>query len=109
MDGFNASFIFEKTKALSVVDRRRAGRSEEHTSELQSQSNLVCRLLLVKKKLHHPRHVRAGDGAAGDRRSDRLRLGVADLRAHGCALARFLCALDPWWCRQARVERLPVT
>src|SRR2546430_4757898 len=29
------------------VDRRR---SEEHTSELQSQSNLVCRLLLEKKK-----------------------------------------------------------
>src|SRR5688572_30903686 len=27
-----------------------AGRSEEHTSELQSQSNLVCRLLLEKKK-----------------------------------------------------------
>src|SRR2546427_583406 len=31
-------------------------RSEEHTSELQSQSNLVCRLLLEKKKkaTHHP-------------------------------------------------------
>src|SRR2546427_6567054 len=32
-------------------------RSEEHTSELQSQSNLVCRLLLEKKKtaeLHSP-------------------------------------------------------
>src|SRR2546427_8204684 len=28
----------------------REPRSEEHTSELQSQSNLVCRLLLVKKK-----------------------------------------------------------
>src|SRR2546427_7373573 len=28
----------------------RGGRSEEHTSELQSQSNLVCRLLLEKKK-----------------------------------------------------------
>src|SRR2546430_7841877 len=28
----------------------RATRSEEHTSELQSQSNLVCRLLLEKKK-----------------------------------------------------------
>src|SRR2546430_3721830 len=27
-------------------------RSEEHTSELQSQSNLVCRLLLEKKKKH---------------------------------------------------------
>src|SRR2546427_4335958 len=28
-----------------------AARSEEHTSELQSQSNLVCRLLLEKKKI----------------------------------------------------------
>src|SRR2546430_10458993 len=28
----------------------RVSRSEEHTSELQSQSNLVCRLLLEKKK-----------------------------------------------------------
>src|SRR2546430_6043543 len=30
--------------------RLRRKRSEEHTSELQSQSNLVCRLLLGKKK-----------------------------------------------------------
>src|SRR2546427_8780508 len=30
--------------------RHHAQRSEEHTSELQSQSNLVCRLLLEKKK-----------------------------------------------------------
>src|SRR2546430_12579365 len=30
-------------------------RSEEHTSELQSQSNLVCRLLLEKKKQHRRR------------------------------------------------------
>src|SRR5256886_6727479 len=30
----------------------RTSRSEEHTSELQSQSNLVCRLLLEKKKHH---------------------------------------------------------
>src|SRR5688572_32410364 len=30
--------------------RARQARSEEHTSELQSQSNLVCRLLLEKKK-----------------------------------------------------------
>src|SRR2546430_11496839 len=29
-----------------------SARSEEHTSELQSQSNLVCRLLLEKKKKH---------------------------------------------------------
>src|SRR2546427_10309353 len=31
-------------------------RSEEHTSELQSQSNLVCRLLLEKKKTELFRH-----------------------------------------------------
>src|SRR5688572_32472249 len=31
-------------------------RSEEHTSELQSQSNLVCRLLLEKKKTHEEPH-----------------------------------------------------
>src|SRR2546421_2414053 len=31
-------------------DFRRRGRSEEHTSELQSRSDLVCRLLLEKKK-----------------------------------------------------------
>src|SRR2546427_5681378 len=30
--------------------RTKLSRSEEHTSELQSQSNLVCRLLLEKKK-----------------------------------------------------------
>src|SRR5256886_13500053 len=42
-----------------VVDPRlspaklREQRSEEHTSELQSQSNLVCRLLLEKKKQNH--------------------------------------------------------
>src|SRR5437879_474891 len=32
--------------------RRLAGRSEEHTSELQSPMYLVCRLLLEKKKIH---------------------------------------------------------
>src|SRR2546430_3373974 len=37
-------------------------RSEEHTSELQSQSNLVCRLLLEKKKRKRPR---VGDADPG--------------------------------------------
>src|SRR5256886_12346693 len=41
-------------KRRSVIDRQVLSpldlRSEEHTSELQSQSNLVCRLLLEKKK-----------------------------------------------------------
>src|SRR2546430_7995625 len=37
----------ERRADPAVLER---GRSEEHTSELQSQSNLVCRLLLEKKK-----------------------------------------------------------
>src|SRR3989440_1720869 len=41
-----ASLCSEKTSALT----RPARRSEEHTSELQSRSDLVCRLLLEKKK-----------------------------------------------------------
>src|SRR5256885_7592891 len=35
---------------LGGLDREFEGRSEEHTSELQSPCNLVCRLLLEKKK-----------------------------------------------------------
>src|SRR5688572_31970686 len=36
-------------RALAAHDIGARARSEEHTSELQSQSNLVCRLLLEKK------------------------------------------------------------
>src|SRR5690606_40254294 len=48
-------------EALAVVERDRRGirgahlRSEEHTSELQSRENLVCRLLLEKKKKNKKR------------------------------------------------------
>src|SRR2546430_5450665 len=46
---------WENNRLLSIlrtqIDLRQ--RSEEHTSELQSQSNLVCRLLLEKKKQHN--------------------------------------------------------
>src|SRR5688572_31809207 len=46
--GFDTAVSF----ATDAIDRLHttAERSEEHTSELQSQSNLVCRLLLEKKK-----------------------------------------------------------
>src|SRR5688572_32314865 len=39
-----------EVNGVSSVSVVRECRSEEHTSELQSQSNLVCRLLLEKKK-----------------------------------------------------------
>src|SRR2546426_6097405 len=38
------------TRSLGVLTAWQARRSEEHTSELQSPCNLVCRLLLEKKK-----------------------------------------------------------
>src|SRR5688572_31793001 len=41
-----------------VPDRDAPQRSEEHTSELQSQSNLVCRLLLEKKKKKQINHIK---------------------------------------------------
>src|SRR5688572_30921397 len=40
----------ERRAGFELSRHQRAARSEEHTSELQSQSNLVCRLLLEKKK-----------------------------------------------------------
>src|ERR1039457_2140724 len=56
------------------------GRSEEHTSELQSPCNLVCRLLLEKKK-HNQRHVaqRTGGRSLGGAFRKALESG------HACA------------------------
>src|SRR2546427_6655265 len=42
--------LFDNAHAGGALSLPLATRSEEHTSELQSQSNLVCRLLLEKKK-----------------------------------------------------------
>src|SRR5690349_23715686 len=68
-----------RTRATSAMDSRRPmpasdpstsigwpPRSEEHTSELQSRRDLVCRLLLEKKKNH--RDVSVERGLPGDRR-----------------------------------------
>src|SRR5256886_9841376 len=44
-------------RALQLQGDAGVHRSEEHTSELQSQSNLVCRLLLEKKKTHIHLHL----------------------------------------------------
>src|SRR5260221_9896682 len=48
-------FLFPRTE-----EGTGAGRSEEHTSELQSHSDLVCRLLLEKKKKKRPTIVPCG-------------------------------------------------
>jgi len=43
----------EPTTANTAMPNNNTGRSEEHTSELQSRLHLVCRLLLEKKKNFH--------------------------------------------------------
>src|SRR5256885_12534159 len=45
------NLIFSRPHAVCSVVNPIASRSEEHTSELQSPCNLVCRLLLEKKKI----------------------------------------------------------
>src|SRR2546427_2356647 len=47
--------VFRRPELENAVKAVLRGRSEEHTSELQSQSNLVCRLLLEKKKKEETR------------------------------------------------------
>src|SRR5437773_7655988 len=60
--------IFYFTPLVGVLftfpSRYWKGRSEEHTSELQSHHDLVCRLLLEKKKKHHVSHVHDQDKEA---------------------------------------------
>src|SRR5256886_7411346 len=88
--------------ALDVCQREPADlaiRSEEHTSELQSQSNLVCRLLLEKKKTDPATYyvtdvLNAYD--VGTTRPARLRGALSDLtvllpvRAHDVAALSLL-------------------
>src|SRR2546430_7092069 len=60
-------------RALGGKARTTARRSEEHTSELQSQSNLVCRLLLEKKK---KRYISTSSLATETRSSYKSRMEV---------------------------------
>src|SRR5438046_7194367 len=51
LEGLGVLFLEETFSARTAPAKHRLhGRSEEHTSELQSLTNLVCRLLLEKKK-----------------------------------------------------------
>src|SRR5260370_15777809 len=65
---FRGDAVGQPSRLLHPPQRRASGatdRSEEHTSELQSHLNLVCRLLLEKKKKRN--HSRASE----DRRNQR--------------------------------------
>src|SRR5260370_7996054 len=47
----------ERKEAAVILHPRGRNRSEEHTSELQSHLNLVCRLLLEKTNMHQRAHI----------------------------------------------------
>src|SRR5260370_5503673 len=53
LQDFTSDIIHSMRGGLVTTDMEGRVRSEEHTSELQSHLNLVCRLLLEKKKRSH--------------------------------------------------------
>src|SRR5260370_23405058 len=56
--GVSWSVVMSSTDSLDRIRELSCLRSEEHTSELQSHLNLVCRLLLEKKKHRQPTSAR---------------------------------------------------
>src|SRR5256885_9863905 len=78
--------IWARSQGLRAAGKGRSGlgapmRSEEHTSELQSPCNLVCRLLLEKKK-KTPRR-KCARGRLGCRERESRGAAAADLGRHG--------------------------
>src|SRR5690606_19823009 len=77
----NIDGVFHYTSLLPAFDKfilfELSNRSEEHTSELQSRENLVCRLLLEKKKNDHLPDRRHRREPRGTRAHDRRRHHVA--------------------------------
>src|SRR2546430_11855688 len=65
---------------VESIERSLRRRSEEHTSELQSQSNIVCRLLLEKKKHIHSQLHRYAPSPVPDGLSQLPRRRVASAR-----------------------------
>src|SRR5260370_15989480 len=69
-DGNRVSLVPEAMFGIERIGIR-LGRSEEHTSELQSHLNLVCRLLLEKKKIQGLNHQRTYRRVTADTERDR--------------------------------------
>src|SRR5690606_40672240 len=60
--GLSVRAVGERHLRRILAAARHLGRSEEHTSELQSRENLVCRLLLEKKKNKKSKKRRLSNG-----------------------------------------------
>src|SRR2546426_6787000 len=66
-------------------------RSEEHTSELQSPCNLVCRLLLEKKKTNVPLYCCFHTSRSASYSNRRISLGHSSVICVGSRLPRLVC------------------
>src|SRR2546430_6832908 len=86
---------------LACAPTVRILRSEEHTSELQSQSNLVCRLLLEKKKK------RQFDALEGPPRQADSRLLSSPLRQPASVLHPFQLSVDQTYAHPLCLPRSP--
>src|SRR2546430_9933727 len=74
-----------KVRAIPVIDLR----SEEHTSELQSQSNLVCRLLLEKKKTCITHRAPSGSASRTARAYSIMIFGLRSHDFHSASVTEF--------------------
>src|SRR5256885_2683187 len=82
-------------------------RSEEHTSELQSPCNLVCRLLLEKKKNHNRSHIAAVTSKKSPR-NFKLHPPSPQTHRRSCrrkhAASTYLPIVPPPACQQTHIE-----
>src|SRR2546430_4110312 len=79
-------------------------RSEEHTSELQSQSNLVCRLLLEKKKTNN--NTNGGTSAAEGFVAPQRDLHVIGTLRHAAATRNALTTAEDTCCADADSQHM---
>src|SRR2546430_6332673 len=70
-----------RTRGAVALAHGPVARSEEHTSELQSQSNLVCRLLLEKKK-NNSQHTNCSNNTTGINPTRYVSLTTPNSRPH---------------------------
>src|SRR5260370_4187457 len=95
---------FAPSRLIRISSTRGKTRSEEHTSELQSHLNLVCRLLLEKKKINEP----VGTRVRADVHTHIWGVSIHAVLAHTWTLAGHNHPLSPLVLKSTVVIRLVI-